>query len=211
VFSIVRHAIFLSFFPAAVGWAQFVNPGFDTPNTSFAPPNYTTSISGSGNSGPSSASGWSLYNNSASTTTTSLLASTAPTGSGTMISLTTGGFYNGLYQIFSLDAGGALNLALDINVSSGQLYFASYKDSGQTLQSSTLSNPQLNGQWQTIYLPVTNPFNEIVIYSGPEGGANFSVDNLRFVPEPPSVVLLAAGGAWMLLKRRQAKRRTLTA
>lgn len=184
--------------------AEIVNPLFDASNGEFSGPLYSASISGSSVGGSSSAEGWFLYNNSNSVTSTELLTSTDPMGQGTMVHLTTGGLYNGLYQPFSQISNIGTSFALDVNVSSGIVYFAAYKNSGTATVGIVNSDPSKNGTWQTLELTFSEPTDELVIYSGSANGVDALVDNLRVVPEPGSLVALGIGLVG-LARRRSRK------
>ena len=128
------------------------NGGFDTPTPGLTPPNYPTSISGAGVGGPSSAEFWTLFNNFSTTTSTELLPSTDPNGSGFMIHLTstpTSGsfsFFNGLQQAFPTQSGGSASV--DVDVLSGVVFVALYANDGGTLLDQSFST--VNNQWQTL-------------------------------------------------------------
>lgn len=176
---------------AASVQASLVNGGFDTANGSLSGPSYVTSISGLASVGFSSASGWSLYNNANTTTTTELLATTDPSGSGSMIHLTSGGPYCGLFQVFS--PVGPTSASVDVYVVSGTVFFGLYSNSGITLLGSVQSTT--TGQWETLTLPTTigNP-DEIVLYTSDANGGEFYFDRASLpalspvvVPEPTTV------------------------
>lgn len=175
------------------------NAGFETPAAGLAAPNYATGNSGTGAISyvSSSAAGWFLYNNHASATSTELLASTAPTGSGNMLHLSTNYQYSGMGQAFSTLANATLSI--DVYVLSGQAWLAAYTNGGSTLLASTTSSH--TGQWETLSVTVTggNP-NLFILYSAPGTAVDFYADNAwadltprPTVPEPASLLLLAVG------------------
>lgn len=140
----------------------FTNGSFDS---SAAGP---TSFTGLGNGGLSAAADWKVWSNTpGSTTTTSLLASTDPLGSGSMIHVNTNGASNGLYQIF--DAGN-YSSSLDVYVLSGAVTFYLYNGASSISVTSTTQNT-----WETLFLPITAA-DELVIYSSTAGGAEFYAD-----------------------------------
>lgn len=194
------------------------NGGFDTPTPGLSPPNYPTSISGAGvgSAGPSSAEFWTLYNNFDATTSTELLPSTDPNGSGLMIHLTstpTSGsfsFFNGLQQAFPTQPGGTASI--DVNVLSGVVFVALYADNGATLIDQAFST--VNNQWQTLTVtaaPGTNP-NLIVLYTD-NGVADtvgeFYADGagVTSIPEPSSALLALIGMSGMTLWVRKTRLR----
>jgi hypothetical protein len=202
------------------GWAGSLlqNGGFDTPTPGLSPPNYPTSISGSGptSAGPSSAEFWTLYNNFDATTSTELLPSTDPTGSGLMIHLTstpTSGsfsFFNGLQQAFPTQPGGTASI--DVNVLSGIVFLALYADNGATLIDQSFST--VNNQWQRLTVtaaPGTNP-NLIVLYTDnatPNTVGEFYADGagVTAIPEPSSGLLALIGMSGVALWVRRTRMR----
>src|SRR4051794_36686570 len=121
------------------------NGGFDTPTPGLAPPNYPASISGASVFGPSSAEDWTLFNSRDATTSTELLPSTDPGGSGFMIHLTSvtntsdpnGSFFNGLQQVFPVQPGGSASV--DVYALQGPVILALYAGYGSTLLDYTVS------------------------------------------------------------------------
>jgi hypothetical protein len=193
------------------------NPGFDTPTPGLTPPTYTTSITGASGPGSAggvaSADGWFLYNNTDVTTTSELLLSTDPNGGGHMISISTGGPYNGLYQRFPTVS--ATTASVDVYVLSGIVEFMLWDNGGNTRFASVLSTT--HNQWETLTLDVTsgNP-GELVLYSPftSPAGASFYADNARVpigasVPEPSTLwlSLVGAGAALIAVRCRRRARR----
>ncbi len=195
---------------AHAGGNLLQNGGFDTPTPGLSPPNYPTSISGAGSGGPSSAEGWSLFNNYNDTTSTELLPTTDPTGSPPyMIHLTsapnnsgTPSFFNGLLQSFSTQPGATASV--DVYLLSGEVLVGLYSGNGATLVNYTFTT--LTDQWQTLSVtaaPGTNP-NLLVIYAydGVAGATTeFYADNasVTSVPEPSSGLLALTGISAMAL------------
>jgi hypothetical protein len=218
-----RNALFLAAIAAfcvpSSAWAGGLlqNGGFDTPTPGLSPPNYPTSISGAGVGGPSSAAFWTLFNNFDATTSTELLPSTDPTGSGSMIHLTsvpTSGsfsFFNGLQQAFPTQSGGTASV--DVDVLSGVVLLALYAGNGATLLDQTFST--VNNQWQTLTVTAaagSNP-NLIVIYTDngttPNTVGEFYADGagVAAVPEPSSGLLALIGISATALWVRKARAR----
>lgn len=197
------HALLvLPLFTASFAQANLLgNPDFETPNVNLSAPNYATSVSGFGGWGHSSAAGWDIYNNVNTTTTTELLASTDPNAGGSMLHVTTGGAYSGIYQLFGLVA--QASLSVDVFVNSGQAWLALFGNSGSLLFASATSSH--TGQWETLTIPVSGlNVNEFVLYSAPGHSADFYVDSAyadisarpaapSAVPEPATFALLAIG------------------
>jgi hypothetical protein len=207
-------AIAVSYVPSSA-WAGNLlqNGGFDTPTPGLSPPNYPTSITGAFTFGASSAEDWTLFNSRDATTSTELLPSTDPLGSGFMIHLTSvtnngdpdGSFFNGLQQGFPTQSGGTASV--DVYVLSGPVILALYSGDGSSLISDTFSTT-LN-QWQT--LTVTAPSgsdpNLIVLYSySTTGTGEFYADgaSVQSVPEPASGVLALIGMSATALWMRKA-------
>jgi hypothetical protein len=195
-----------------------MNGGFDTPTSGLTPPNYPTSISGAGASGPSSAADWTLFNNFNATTSTELLTSTDPLGGGSMIHLTSvtnngpdGSFFNGLQQGFATQST-LTTASVDVDVLSGPVIVALYAGNGSTLISDTFSTT--TGQWQTLSVSAaagTNP-NLLIIYSySTTGTGEFYADNASVtaaaIPEPAGGVLALIGMSMAAVWVRRAGRR----
>ncbi|MDD5295511.1 MAG: hypothetical protein PHU46_01255 [Rhodocyclaceae bacterium] len=96
------------------------NGGFDIPGTGLTAPNFATSMSGINAPTNAAANGWFSYNNVTTTTSTELLTSTDPAGSGYMIHVTTGGQQSGIRSLFPTVASAALSV--DVFVISGQAW-----------------------------------------------------------------------------------------
>jgi len=183
---------------ARAGGNLLLNGGFDTPTPGLSPPNYPTSISGAGTGGSSSAADWTLFNNFDATTSTELLPTTDPTGSGSMIHLTSApaagsfSFFNGLQQSFST-APGAI-ASVDLYLLSGEVLVGLYSGDGATLIS--YSTTAVTDQWLalTVSAPVGSDPNLLVIYAydGVQNATTeFYADNASVlsVPEPSSGLL----------------------
>ena len=151
-----------------------INPGFDSPNFSLSPPNYVSTIIGQGGT-IASANGW-YVNNPYTTTTTELLNTTDPSGSGKMIDVNTGSNSSGLFQVFPNGINQA-TLSVDVNVISGTVWLALFSNDGGIMLDSVISTD--NNRWQTINIPLTNGISgypdEFVLYSY-RGGADFYAD-----------------------------------
>jgi hypothetical protein len=232
--SLRRNVLFLATIAACCGpssvWAGNLLPngGFDTPTTGLSPlNNYLTSITGAGASGPASAADWTLYNNGDATTSTELLTTTDPNGSGSMIHLTsvsntsdlTQSFFNGLEGAFATQAGATASV--DVHVLSGPVVLALYGDNGANLLSYIYSGATTD-QWLT--LTVTAPINSdpnyqpdlFILYSGSQSGTgefyaeNAIVTSLS-IPEPSSGALaligLTATALWVRKARPRLRRR----
>jgi PEP-CTERM motif len=202
-------------------WAGggLLNGGFNTPTPGLTPPTYLASISGAGVSGQSSAEYWTLYNNFNGTTSTELLSTTDPKGSGYMIELTSttntsspdGSFFNGLQQLFPTQSGGTASV--DVYVSSGPVILALYAGDGAALINYTLSTT--TNAWQTLAVtaPAGSDPNLFVLYSySTTGTGQFYADNASIsIPEPASGMLAAIGMAgsalWFRKVQRRSKRR----
>ena len=181
-----------------------LNGGFDIPTPGLSPPNYQTSITGASARGVSSAEDWSLYNNFNATTSTELLPSTDPLGSGYMIHLTsvsntsdpTGSFFNGLQQSFPMVPGGTASV--DVDVLSGPVILALYAGNGSTLIAYTLSTA--TNQWETLMVtaPVGSNPNLVILYSYSTSGtgefyADGAVAAATAAPEPSTWILALLG------------------
>jgi hypothetical protein len=205
-------AIAVSYVPSSACAGNLLqNGGFDIPTPGLSPPNYPTSITGASTFGASSALEWTLFNSRDATTSTELLPSTDPLGSGSMIHLTSvtntadpnGSFFNGLQQGFTTQSGATASV--DVDVLSGPVILALYAGDGSTLIGDAFSTT-LN-QWQTLSVPapIGSDPNLIVIYSySTTGTGEFYADNAvvtSSVPEPASGVLaligMSATAFWM--------------
>jgi hypothetical protein len=160
------------------------NGGFDTPNPLLSAPNYLTSITGAAAIGPTSAETWFMYNNSPDLTTTELLPTTDPLGSGFMIHVSSAGLNNGLNLIFPAQS--SASASVDVFVSSGTAILYLFTGGG-TINLAHVESTT-TGVWETLTIPVTpgNP-NQFVLYTGPAGGDFFadraSVPAVSPVPE----------------------------
>jgi hypothetical protein len=216
---ILATVVALSASPAASAAGLLQNGGFDTPTPGLSPPNYPTSIVGAGpaSAGPSSAEFWTLYNNFDATTSTELLPSTDPGGSGSMIHVTstpTAGsfsFFNGLQQAFPVQSGGTASV--DVDVLSGTVLLALYSNNGGTLIDSASSTT--NNAWETLTVSApagSNP--DLIVLYADNGTANlvgeFYADGagVQSIPEPSSLVLAGiaglAGVGYSWRRRRRA-------
>lgn len=180
--------------------AQLLNPGFEVPNASLAPPNYLTSITGLGAFGPSSAADWNLFNNTNTMTSTVLAASTDTLhpGGNYMIHVATTGKRNGLYQILPANL---YTASVDVLVKAGTVTLYTY-DNGVLVNS--VSTSTLN-VWQNLHLPAAT-FNEFIIYSGSGSGNNFYADNASTAAPAPgglTTVLLIGLGLFGLTRLTQ--------
>jgi hypothetical protein len=195
------------------------NPGFDTPTPGLSPPNYPTSTSATGTAEPSSAEFWSIFNNFPATTSTELLPTTDPLGSGSMIHVTSVGanggppFFNGLLQSFAQQSG-AVTASVDLFVLSGPVIVALFSADGGTFIGGTLSST--TNQWETISFTAaagTNP-DLIAIYSeNLTGTGEFYADHasVQAIPEPASGLLaligISASAFWVRKTRPRLGRR----
>jgi hypothetical protein len=195
------------------------NGGFDIAGPGLSPPNYPASISGAAAAGPSSAASWNLYNNFNATTSTELLPTTDPLGSGSMIHLTSatntgdpaGSFFNGLQQSFAQVSGASA--AADVYVLSGPVILALYTGNGSTLLDFTATSTV--NQWETLSVTAplgTNP-DLVVIYSySATGTGEFYAENaaVTALPEPATWMMVLLGlplaGYWSrkILTRKAA-------
>lgn len=115
----------------------------------------------------SAATGWNHWNNHSGTTTVSVLPTTDPAGTGSMIRITTDVGDSGIYQVYDYNTNTG---SVDVFVLSGQVTFHLYNGNSSISVSSTLHN-----QWETLTLGAFGN-NEFVIYSSADGGADFYVD-----------------------------------
>ena len=170
------------------------NPGFDVPTPGLSPPTYATSFTGVDAGAASSADAWGLYNNSAGTISSELLASTDPGGGGYIISVSTPGPADGIYQFFA-NPMGVMTESVDVFVLRGVVDLEFWKDNGNTLLGSVAST--MANQWETLTLNMTiGTPNEFVLYAGGGSPAIFYADNAivpSSVPEPSSLLLLLLG------------------
>jgi hypothetical protein len=214
-------AIAACFLPSSARAGNLIqNGGFDTPMSGLTPPNYPTSISGAGASGPSSAESWTLFNNFDATTSTELLPTTDPTGSlPYMIHLTSvtntsdpnGSFFNGLQQGFATQST-LTTASVDVDVLSGPVILALYAGDGSTLINFVISTT--TNQWSTLSVSAaagTDP-NLVILYSySTTGTGEFYADNASVtaasVPEPASGVLALFGMSALALWLRKARPR----
>ncbi len=201
--------------------AYLINPGFDTvgpdgsPVTTTAPavvPPYA--------GGPSAAEGWSQFVVvPTGTLTTTLLATTDPSGSGNMLHIVTdSGDYppaeqgNGFAQAF---IGGALlphaTVTYDLYVASGEVWGGLVAADGAFQSNTPHFGP--TGGWIQVtdymlpgLLSGEVAFETLTIGQGAGFGADYYVDNLNVtsVPEPATMTLLAGGLGGLVLRRRRA-------
>jgi hypothetical protein len=207
------------------------NGGFDTPTAGLSSQNnFFTSITGQFASGPSSAADWTLFNGYPATTSTELLKTTDPTGSGYMIHVTSVpsdpqsfAFFNGLQQGFAAQSGVAVTVSVDIYALQGPVFVGLFANGGGTLLTPYASD-SIIGQWETVTFTVpagTTPSTEpnliaIYNYNGTAGATGeFYADNasVTSVPEPSSVFLTLIGmsgtALWVRKTRpRLGRRRT---
>jgi len=186
--NLVRYS-FAALVILGLAWAGragiIVNDGFDAPLGDLTPPNYPTSLTGDDVASPSSADGWNLYNNRYTTTSSELLPTTDPYGSGYMIHITTGAQDCGVYRAFPQQS--QASASVDVFVVSGVatlFLFHGPVDLLARVDSTT------TGRWETLTLPsVGGGPNQFVLYSGPAGGAEFYADRASVpaatpIPEP---------------------------
>jgi hypothetical protein len=207
-------------------WAGnlLLNGGFDTGNPTFTPPNFPTSITGQFTSGPASAADWTLFNGEPVTTSTELLTSTDPGGSGLMIHVTsvptTGNFtaFSGLEQGFATQVGVPVTASVDVDVLQGSVLLGIYANNGGTLLNYITTNI-LGWQTLTVTQPAsTDPNSEpnlIVIYSdnfAANATNEFYADSASVtaaVPEPSSGLLaligMSAAAFWVRIGSKKAK------
>ena len=132
-------------------------------------------LTGSSTGGLSAAEDWTLWNNPDSTTATALLPTTRPDGTGRMLHVTTTGGHCGLVQTWApTDEGAAAATAMAwVYVVSGRVGLGS--GNGGSTGVDVLSTT--TARWEQLEAPSgTSPVNEMIVYSGPEGGAEFYVD-----------------------------------
>lgn len=208
---------------ASPAWGDLIqNGGFDTPTPGLSPPNYPTSISGAGVFGAASADQWTLFNSRDATTSTELLPTTAPSGSGLMLHLTTvtnttdplGSFFNNVQQVFPTQSGPTI-ASVDVFVLSGPVALGLFTGFGGTailpFAISTTTN-----QWETLTVTVPagmNPNLIAIISESVSGTGEFYIDNARVaaVPEPASGLLaligMSAAALWFRKTHSQRGRR----
>jgi hypothetical protein len=205
------------------------NGGFETPTPGLTPPNFPASITGQFAAGPSSASDWTLFNGEDATTSTELLPTTDPTGSGSMIHITSvpttsADFtaFNGIQQGFTTQVGVPLTVSVDVEALQGSSIFVGlFANDGGTLLMPfvTVNTPN---QWQTVTFSIpagANPNTEpnlIAIYSDnfATGATNeFFADNAvvsASVPEPSTGLLtligMSATALWVRTSRSRRGR-----
>jgi hypothetical protein len=206
--SLRRNVLFLAAIAACCvpssAWAGNLlqNGGFDTATPGLSPPNYPTSISGANAFGPSSAEFWTLFNSRDATTSTELLPSTDPSGSGFMIHLTSvsntsdpdGSFFNGLQQSFPTQSGASASV--DVQVLNGPVILALYSGDGATLIADVFSLPTNQWQMLTVTAPAGTDPNLIILYSeSTTGTGEFYADgaSATSIPEPSGGVLALIG------------------
>jgi len=146
------------------------NSGFARARPVAPPP-----LTGSGVGGLAAAEDWTIWNNPLATTTTELLPTTRPDGTGRMLHLTTTGGHCGLVQTWAReDEGPATATAMAwVYVLSGRVGLGS--GNGGSTGVDVLSTA--TGRWELLEAPSGgSPVNELIIYAGPEGGADFYVD-----------------------------------
>jgi hypothetical protein len=201
------------------------NGGFDTPTPGLTPPNYPTSITGAGAAGPSSADDWTLFNGQPVTTSTELLPSTDPTGSGFMIHITSvpttsADFtaFSGIQQGFTTQIGVPLTVSVDVEALQGSIFVGLFANDGGTLLMPFVTVDTLN-QWQTVTFSIpagTNPNTEpnlIAIYSdnfAANASNEFFADNAvvsASVPEPSTGLLTLIGMSATALWVRSSRSR----
>jgi hypothetical protein len=208
-----------------------LNGGFDTGNPSFTPPNFPTSLSGAGVGAPSSATDWTIFNGTSVTTSTELLTSTDPSGSGLMIHVTTvpntgtDTAFSGLEQGFTTQIGVPVTVSVDVDVLSpqGSVFVGLFANNGGTLLMPFVTTTTLGWQTLTFTVPagtdVNSEPNLIAIYS--DNFANnvtneFYADNasVTAVPEPTSGLLaligMSATAFWFRKNRPRLGRRHRT-
>jgi hypothetical protein len=204
------------------------NGGFDTPTPGLSGPNYPTSFTGTGFGGPSSAADWTLYNGYPATTSTELLQTTDPNGSGFMIHVTSVpttsnsfAYFNGLEQAFPAQSGGVVTVSVDVEAVQGPVFVGLFANDGGTLLPNYVSIATI-GQWETVTFTVpagTTPSTEpdliaIYAYNGTAGATGeFYADNANamFVPEPSSGLMaligMSATALWVRKTRPRLGRR----
>jgi hypothetical protein len=167
-----------------------VDGNFNTPTGGLTPPNYPTTITGLYSSGPASASGWDLWNNAPVTTSSQLLPSTDPGGSGFMEDINSPGISDGLYQYFPMQS--AASATIDVYVLSGTVTFDLFTDNGHT-ELAHIKSTKLD-TWQTLTIPLTsgNP-DELVLYTGTQGGGEFYADDATISSVPDEGTMLVSG------------------
>lgn len=197
--SVVIAALATTALAAAVpGAAQVVNGGFELGVGG------TSSLTGYNGYGQSTATAWATHNNSAGTTTTTLVAATDTLrpGGATMLAIDAEQADNGIFQypVASFNY-----VSADFFVTSGVAQLIATNSFGYT---QNLIHTTKIGEWEHLSFAYAGG-NEIAIYSS-GGGATFAVDNVvtsdtvPAVPEPAAWSLFIAGFALTgaLLRRR---------
>ena len=156
-------------------------------NSDFVGPDATTSLSTILSSGPAAAPDWSLWNNGAGTTTSSLLASFG--GRNSVLRISTESAFNGAYQYFNAPAQFA---SADIWVEAGQAALVAAAATAVVQLATTSST----GHWEHVSLDTGSPlFNGITLYSY-GGAATFYVSEASAtpaVPEPATWAMMLFG------------------
>ncbi|MFN0151725.1 MAG: hypothetical protein ACKVU1_13575 [bacterium] len=163
---------------AGAGDNLLTNPGFEI----VGPQGASTTFTGYGGGGWSSAQDWWVFNNSPGTTSTELLPSTCPGGGQYMLHVTTDGGSNGVGQIFlPFDTGPDQATAMArIFVISGTVVIGT----GNGGNTGADAHTRYTGHWE--FLRAGNgvsPANEFIVYAW-GGPAEFYVDKCRVAELP---------------------------
>lgn len=171
--AIITLAVALVAAPAAAGeintWLSnesFEQVGPVGPNTSFT---------GHGGGGHSAAADWTVFNNTAGTTTTRLVATSLPNAGAQMLLVRTDGDRNGIVQVFlPFNTGSPSTLAqARVFVVSGQVGLGTGNGGNTGLDTTSTTT----GQWELLQaVNHASPANEFIVYSSSPGGAEFFVE-----------------------------------
>lgn len=172
-------------------------------NRDFSGAPNTTVLTAVGTPAQSAAPGWSMWNNTATTTTSTLMTSFQ--GRGNVLHIVTGDQLNGAVQVFN---GLAYHGYADIWVASGRaMYLAALGGSGISYAATSTT-----GAWERVFIDTTpDGFDEVTLYSF-AGAADFYVSGTSATADPPAVpepsswamLLVGFGAAGHALRRRSA-------
>lgn len=200
-------SIFLFLFCATFAYSESINL---LQNSSFETIGwYGSSTSLTSSSPPwapgySAAESWTVWNNTAATTTTELVNSTFDDN--LMLHVTTTGYRNGIVQVFDLFNQGYTDVlsSVWVYVNSGQAAMGT----GNGGLTDFDTNSSGTGTWELLEAyNGGSPANEFIVYSASTGGADFYVDLATIspltnpVPESSTLLLIGSGLAMFGLMR----------
>jgi hypothetical protein len=156
------------------------------PNFNIVGPNGpSTTFTGTGYGGYSSAANWTVFNNKSATTNTKLVPSTFPSGGSQMIHVTTTSDSNGLVQVYrAFNTGPKRAIAgIWVFVRNGKVGMGIGNGGNTSIATNTISST-IN-QWEHLQSQNLNaPANEFIIYSI-DGPADFYVASACITEVPP--------------------------